>query len=167
MNRHGYRVGLGVALALASTLALASANKVGQILEQQREIREQTEGSTGDYARFEPRALARIEAAQDQIFSLLDGVSAVEQLHPDQQAELFNALEEVKAVLADNEDDRQHCWRERKLGTTMKETRCATVAEMRAVQEDTRNYLNRGQRCGASATSDCGSGRGLESATGR
>ena len=164
---NGRRFWVGLALAMVSTLAFASANKVGQILEQQREIREQTEKSTGDYARFDPKALEQIEAAQDQVFTLLDGVSSVDQLPPDQQTQLFNALEEVKAVLADNEDDRQQCWREHKLGTTMKETRCATVAELRAVQQDTRDYLNRGQRCGASGSSDCGSGRGLETATGR
>lgn len=148
----------GAVVLLAPALALARADKVGQILEQQRYIQEQTEKSTGDYARFNPEARQRIESAQTQIFDLLDGVTSVDQLPGSEQAELFNALEEVKAVLTENEDDRQECWREHKVGTNMKETRCATVAELRAVQQDTRGYLDRATRC----SGDCGSGRGLE-----
>lgn len=147
---------------LASVTAIASVDKVGQILQQQREIRRESETSTGEYARFGSKALERMHSAQDRIFKLLGDVSTVDQLDPDQKVELLNALEEVKAVITENEDNRQECWRERKLGTAMRTTRCATVAELRAVKEDTRGYLDRAVMCSSGPTSDCGSGKGLE-----
>ncbi|KAB8192511.1 hypothetical protein [Marilutibacter maris] len=145
-------------LGLVSVTAVANVDKVGQILKQQHEIRRESEVSTGEYARFGSRALGRMHSAQDRIFDLLDDVSTVDQLGPDQKVELFNALEEVKAVISENEDNRQECWRERKVGTTLRTTRCATIAEMRAVREDTRSYLDSPATC----SGDCGSGKGLE-----
>lgn len=127
-------------LALVSASAIANVGKVGQILQQQREIRDESEHSTGAYARFGGEALGRMHSAQDRIFKLLDGVSAVEQLNRDQQAELFNALEEVKAVITANESNKQQCWRESKLGTTLKQTRCATVAEREQVRQGARDW---------------------------
>jgi hypothetical protein len=129
-----------ITLGLVSLSAAANVDKIGRILEQQREIRDQTESSTGAYARFGSEALDRMHGAQEQIFELLDGVTTVEQLPPEQQAELFNALEEVKTVISQNEDNKQKCWRERKLGTTMRETRCATMAELRAVKQDSQSW---------------------------
>jgi len=129
-----------LALALISANAYANVGKIGQILQQQREIREQSEIATGDYVRFGPSALDRMHAAQDRIFRLLEGVSTLEQLDPARQAELFNALEEVKAVLAENEQDKQRCWRERKTGTTLKQTRCATVAELEQIRTDAQEW---------------------------
>lgn len=147
-----------LALGMVSVTAVANVDKVGQILKQQHEIRRESEVSTGEYARFGSQALERMHVAQDRIFELLDDVSTVDQLDPDRKVELFNALEEVKAVINENEDNRQECWRERKLGTTMRTTRCATVAEMRAVRENTRDYLDSPTMC----SGDCGSGKSLE-----
>ena len=127
-------------LALASVSAIANVGKVGQILLQQREIRDESEHSTGAYARFGGETLGRMHAAQDRIFELLDGVSSVEQLNREQQADLFNALEEVKAIITENESNKQECWRESKLGTTLKQTRCATVAEREQIRQGARDW---------------------------
>lgn len=126
---------VALALAAAASGAFANAGKLSAILQQQREIRQQSEVATGTYSRFERSELDRMHRAQDRIFKLLDGVSDIDQLEPQRQAELFNAIEEVKSVIANNEDDRQVCSREHKLGTTMKETICATVAERRGIRE--------------------------------
>jgi hypothetical protein len=129
-------VGMLVAFGAAS-----QTEKVSRILSQQREIRQQAESSTGAYARFDRSALQRIEAAQGRVFTLLDGVTDVDQMTPHQRIELFNALEEVKAVIESNEDDRQECWRERKLGSMRHITRCATVAERRQARDGGRAWL--------------------------
>ncbi|MFD0739860.1 hypothetical protein ACFQZQ_11255 [Lysobacter koreensis] len=155
MNRHAFTVTL--LLSLAATAATANVGKIGQILQQQREIRDASEHSTGAYARFGAEALGRMHAAQDRIFELLDGVSAVEQLNRDQQAELFNALEEVKAVIADNQANKQVCWREHKLGTTLRQTRCATVAERAQAREESRQWHGDTSICGQASTGiSCG-----------
>lgn len=96
-----------LALILISSSTFANVGKVGQILQQQREIREESEKSTGAYARFGSSALDRMHNAQDRIFRLLEGVSTIEQLDSARQIELFNALEEVKAILAENERNKQ------------------------------------------------------------
>lgn len=148
---------VSLVLALASTSAIANVGKVGQILQQQREIRDESERSTGAYARFGGDALGRMHTAQDRIFKLLDGVSAVEQLNRVQQAELFNALEEVKAVITENESSKQQCWREHKLGTTLKQTRCATVAERQQIMREAQTWKGDPSICGQRAAGiDCG-----------
>lgn len=149
----------------ASIPAFANADKLVQILDQQREIRTESESSTGAYSRFDREALARMHAAQDRIFTLLDGVTSLDQLKPDQQVELFNAIEEVKAVLTSNEADRQKCWREHKLGSTIPKTRCATVAEIQQIREGASAFkgepsicgnLGEGVDCGGNARSPIG-----------
>ena len=141
---------------LLSGVAFASADKAAMILQQQREIRAESDASTGAYARFGSAALTRMHAAQDQIFSLLDGGRSVEQLRPDQQVELFHSIEEVKAILAENDRNRQKCWRERKLGTTLKITRCATLAEIEQVRRDSEQWKADPTICGQrDAVTDC------------
>ena len=121
--------------------ANANIGRLGQILQEQRQIRAESERATGAYARFDHRALDRMQHAQNRIFKLLDGVDSLEQLNRQQQAELFNSLEEVKAVLAENERDRQICRREHKTGTTLRQTRCATVAERDRIGEGAREWI--------------------------
>jgi len=143
-------------LSLAG-VAHANADKVAMILQQQREIRAESEHSTGAYARFGADTLDRMHSAQDQVFRLLDGKTSVSDLRPDEQVELFNALEQVKAILADNEKNRQKCWREHKLGTTMKVTRCATLAELEQVRRDSEQWKAEPTICGQrDAMTDCG-----------
>lgn len=144
-------------LFLICANAPANVGKIGQILQQQREIRAESEKATGAYARFEPSALERMHSAQDRIFHLLDGVSTIEQLDRTRQAELFNAIEEVKAVLAQNQDNKQVCWREHKLGTTLRQTRCATLAERRLIRQGAQDWHGTPTVCGGREHGvDCG-----------
>lgn len=148
---------LALAGASGAGAVFAHADKVAMILRQQREIREQSEASTGAYARFGAAPLQRMHAAQDRVFALLQGVTSVEELRPDQQVELFNSLEEVKAILTQNDGNRQKCWREHKLGSTMKITRCATVAELEQVRRDSEAWKADPTICGQrDSNTDCG-----------
>lgn len=153
----GIRILAAMALSMVAFTAFANAGKLTAILQQQREIREQSEVATGKYVRFEESERARMHRAQDRIFKLLNGVDDIERLAPDKRAELFNALEEVKSVIAQNESDRQVCEREHKLGTTMKVTVCATVAERRNVREGARDWKGEPSICGFRTEGvDCG-----------
>lgn len=137
-------------IALASLLVIApAAAQIGtpgftvkSILENQREIRTETERRSGAYTRFGESALSQMHSAQDRIFHLLEGVQAIEQLNDEQQVQLVNAIEEVKAVIANNEDSRLECWREPKTGTTMREKRCATVAERARIRMESQDWKN-------------------------
>jgi hypothetical protein len=126
----------------------ASAGKLTQIRLQQQEIRAESERATGRYSRFDRAELDRLHRAQDEVFRLLDGVNDLSQLSAGQQSELFNALETVKAVLAQNEDDRQVCWREKKLGSQRIETHCATVAERAEIRQGARDFHGQPSICG-------------------
>jgi len=138
-------------------VAYANADKVAMILQQQREIRAESEESTGAYARFGAPALDRMHSAQDRVFHLLDGKATVSELAPDEQVELFNSLEEIKAILAENDRNRQKCWREHKLGSTMKVTRCATLAELEQVRRGAQDWKAEPTICGQrNAMTDCG-----------
>ncbi|HEU0306889.1 MAG TPA: hypothetical protein VFR30_07970, partial [Lysobacter sp.] len=137
-----------------------NAGRLSQIRQQQQEIRDETERSTGRYVRFDKAELARLRDAQDKVFELLKGVTDPDQLSPAQQAELFNALETVKAVIARNDADRQVCWREKKLGSHRIETRCATVAERAQIRQGARDWHGEPSTCmpSAGATVSCGRG---------
>ncbi len=134
---------LFLSLLLVPLLASASFTTADtrQILAEQKDIREESEQPLGKYSRFDDAAKARLHRAQDTIFAILSEGKTLEQLRKDQQVDLMNAIEEVKAVLAENEKDKLQCWRERKTGTTMKVTRCETVAQRERLQQESKQWM--------------------------
>lgn len=159
---------LAVPFALAA-LMLAAALPAGaaftamgtdtrQILAEQKQIRDEIDSPRGKYSRFDDRAQAKLRKAQERIFELLDGGRTLEQLNKDEQVDLLNAVEEVKAVLADNRKDQLECWREPKLGSGMKVTRCETVATRERLREEARLFKGDTSACGRndSGMSGCG-----------
>jgi hypothetical protein len=136
---------LAVALACASGAAFAADTQpattpassqqapetVADILAQHG-LRERLERRSGEYAHFDDAAVRKMEQAQDRVFAMLSGVNSLDQLNPTQKVELSNALDEVKAVLTDNENNRLVCHIERKIGSNMMQRRCETVADREA-----------------------------------
>ena len=152
------RIVVVLVCVMASSTVLANAGRLSQIRQQQQEIRDETERATGRYVRFDKAELARLRDAQDKVFELLKGVTDPGQLSPAQQAELFNALETVKAVIARNDADRQVCWREKTLGSHRIQTHCATVAERAQIRQGARDWHGEPSPCvqSAGATVSCG-----------
>ena len=146
---------LAVVLACASGAAFAADTQptpapassqqapetVADILATQHGLRERLEKRTGDYARYDDSAIRKMERAQDRIFEMLAGVSSLDQLNPTQKVDLSNALDEVKAVLLANDDQRMICHIERKIGSNLSERRCETVAQRRANAEEARREM--------------------------
>lgn len=146
-----------LSLLLVPLLASASftTTDTRRILAEQKDIRAESEQPMGKYSRFNDTARARLHRAQDTIFAILSEDKALEQLRKDQQVELMNAIEEVKAVLAENENDKLECWRERKTGTTMKVTRCETVAQRERIMKDAQAWKEKPSNC----VGECGAER--------
>lgn len=146
-----------LSLLLVPLLASASftTTDTRRILAEQKDIRAESEQPMGKYSRFNDTARARLHRAQDTIFAILSEDKALEQLRKDQQVELMNAIEEVKAVLAENENDKLECWRERKTGTTMKVTRCETVAQRERIMKDAQAWKEKPSIC----VGECGAER--------
>jgi len=107
-------------------------DSVPKILQTQHELRAKIDNPTGEYSKFSPEDLNKMRHAQDQIFHMLDGVTSLDQLKEDQKIELSNQLDQVKATLTQNEDNRLICYRERRIGTNLLEKRCETVAQREA-----------------------------------
>lgn len=133
-----------VSVAIADS---GAGTNVREIVQQQRAIKEQVESSTGKYSRFSPEATAQLKRAQDLVFRLLGDANSIDHLDANQRVALFNAIEEVGAIINDNEADRLICVRSMKIGTKLRETRCATVAERRSAREDGKDWLGDPRVC--------------------
>lgn len=147
---------LGV--APAAMASFGTSQDVRQSLREQRQIQEQVEDPLGKYSRFKPEASAKLIAAPDRIFRLLGGANTTDHLGKNEKVELFNALEKVRAIIDDNEEDRLVCTRGHKVGTTIKQTRCATVAQRRHLRDGARAFIEKPGACQMGDGSDyCGS----------
>ena len=137
---------------------VASGTDTRQILIEQRQILEEVENPTGKYSRFSDQAQHKLKAAQAKIFALLDGGRTLDQLGKDEQVELLNSVEEIKAIIANNQKDKLECWREPKLGTNLKVTRCETVATRERLREEARLWKSGVGACqmGESGAAACG-----------
>lgn len=120
----------------------APATTVPQILQMQHALRTKLESPSGEYSRFSADQIRKMETAQDKIFRMLDGVSSTDQLNEGQKTELSNALDQVKATLLANEDNRVICHIERKIGTNLTSRRCETVAQRQANADEARRQMD-------------------------
>jgi len=138
-------VGCGVLLAgLAGTCLAANdapATTVPQILQMQHALRAKLESPSGEYSRFDADAIHKMEAAQDRIFAMLNGVTSIDQLNAQQKVDLSNDLDQVKATLLAQEGNRVICHIERKIGTNLTERRCETVASRNKNVEESRAFM--------------------------
>src|SRR6478672_191632 len=126
-------IGCGVLLASLAGTCLANgdegATTVPQIL---HALRAKLESPSGEYSRFSESDIRKMEAAQDNVFRILDGVASIDQLSEVKKTDLSNSLDQVKATLLANENNRVICKIERKTGTNLTSRRCETVAQREA-----------------------------------
>ncbi|MDB6164498.1 MAG: hypothetical protein JWL98_1930 [Xanthomonadaceae bacterium] len=140
-------VGCGVLLAslagssLAADSAAAPATTVPQILQMQHALRAKLETPSGEYSRYSENDIRKMERAQDQIFNILNGVTSLDQLSQVQKVDLSNNLDQVKATLLANEDNRLICHVEPKMGSHLTEKRCETVAQRQQRARDSQEVM--------------------------
>jgi hypothetical protein len=146
---------LAVALACASGAAFAAdpqpattpaaspqaPETVASILATQHGLRDRLERRSGEYSRFDDNAIRKMERAQDRVFEMLSGVDSLDQLNPTQRVDLSNALDEVKAVLLANENQRMICHMERRTGSNMITRRCETAEQREANARDANRQI--------------------------
>lgn len=136
-----HAMAIGIVLALSAGMAMAAepttqTQSVGEILQVQHDLRAKLDHPNGEYSRFSQDAISRMQRAQDKVFSMLNGVESLDELNLDQKTDLSNALDEVKAILLANEQNRMICHRERKTGTNLLQRHCETVAQREANVRD-------------------------------
>lgn len=131
---------------LALPLAPAFADDVAdttapEILHTQHVLREKLDNPTGEYRNLSSEAIAKMRAAQDRVFAMLDGVASLDQLNKDQKVMLSNDLDQIKYLLANNEGNRLICHREKKTGSNMIQRVCETAAQRDADAEESQRSL--------------------------
>jgi hypothetical protein len=136
---------LMLSLVVCSSWAIAGKPvDLTRIVEQQRAIAVQLESSDAAKATgLDARQIETIRAVQTEVFATIGERSVLSELTADEQVRLKNGLEKIKATMEGTrlaELNREKCWREQKLGTTMKVTRCATQLELDQLREGARDW---------------------------
>lgn len=130
--------------ALADDVAAQGSRFDSQAF-QERKARIESDFAQGDrYSAISEFDRRQVLEALDRIAAALDGVQDVEELTPQERADLFTDQELVNTVLTDaREHSRVVCKREGTVGTRFKSTRCKTVAEWDAIRENSQRAVRK------------------------
>ena len=130
-----------------------------RIVEQQRAIAAQLEASdAANTTGLDARQIQTIRDAQSDLFATIGERRMLSELTADEQVSLKNGIEKIDATLKGTrlaELNREKCWREQKLGTKLKVTRCATQLEIDQLREGARAWYEKSDICDPS-TGTCG-----------
>ena len=139
---------MGAMLALPETLAQEPPDRLGVILDQQVQLQQRIEA--GDTEGMTPRQVNVIRKAQKDVFAATEGKTTIDNLSVEEKIRLENALERINAVIKGGRiasEEQQVCWRERKSGSNVKVTRCATQAERDEARRGAREWLEKPKIC--------------------
>jgi hypothetical protein len=152
------RAALMIALAICSFAAMARKPvDLTRIIEQQRAIAVQIQSpeTTG----LEPHQIEAVREAQVDVFAAIGDKRELSELTADEQVSLKNGLEKIDAAMKGTrlaELNREKCWREQKLGTKLKVTRCATQLEIDQLREGARAWYEKSDICVPGPGASCG-----------
>ena len=122
-----------------------------RIVEQQRAIAAQLESSDATSATgLDAQQIETIRAAQTDVFAAIGERRVLSELTADEQVSLKNGLGKIEAAMEGTrlaELNREKCWREQKLGTKLKVTRCATQLEIDQLREGARDWWEKADIC--------------------
>lgn len=160
MKRHAWLAALAFLVFVAAGQAIANARvDLKVILNQQNSINRQIDESP-DGLGIDSGQLDRLRSAQRTVNEIAVKKSSLDQLSPADQLRLRNALGEVYAILKGTrvaQEQRDVCWRERKIGSQIQTTRCATFEELLLTREGARSWMEKAPVC-ASKGNGCGVG---------
>lgn len=155
-STHMEGVSMRYLFVLAAVLAMATAfpawaesasPSLDEIRAQQTELRDAASAGDGifeDYPRSDRKKLVE---KQDAVLAMIEGKQTVDQLDPPVRMDVFNRLEEIRALVEQAEDSRMVCEYEKRIGTNMKTRVCRTVAQQREQMRQAQEHLGRGGNC--------------------
>ncbi len=158
MKRHAWLSAFVLVLATGQGMANARID-LKVLLNQQTSINRQIEESP-DGMGIDALERDRLRRAQAVVTELTSKKNTLDQLSPGDQIRLRNALGEVYAILKGTrvaQEQRDVCWRERRIGSQIQSTRCATFEQLLLTREGARNWMEKSQVC-ASQGNGCGVG---------
>ncbi len=109
-------------------------------------IKRNVAAKNGDYAHLTDGEKQTILRKQDAIYALIEGRTSFDGLREDEKVRLFNAVEEVRALVSKAEDSRMVCERVRVIGSNRPQNKCLTVAERRRQRERAQQQGIRAER---------------------
>ena len=133
---------------LAPAFTTDSLEPLGKIRSQQDLLA--ADLNAGTTQGMTPRQVNAIRKAQKEVFAVIEGKNALDELSIDEKVRLENSLERINAKVKGGrlaKDDQEVCWREHKSGSRMKSTRCGTEAERREVREGARDWMEKPKVC--------------------
>lgn len=156
MKRHAWFAAFVLVLAAGQAMANARID-LKVLLNQQYSINRQIDESP-DGMGIDSMQLDRLRSAQRIVTDIASKKSTLDQLNPGDQVRLRNALGEVYAILKGTrvaQDQRDICWRERRIGSQIQSNRCATFEELLIAREGARTWMEDPPVC-ASRGNGCG-----------
>jgi hypothetical protein len=132
--------------AVAASDTLRTDQSVDEIVIQQQQIQADARADRNGWDTISAEKKSELALKQERIFTLLEGKRRVADLYPSDQVELANALEWIKALATNAEDERQVCRRERTTGSNRTTTSCSTVGEIRRRREASKDAMRLGER---------------------
>lgn len=130
---------------------VASAQEEGaslqMMIEQQQALRDDL--ATGVQG-ITPRQTRVIRKAQDEFFRIVAGRATLDELSIEDKIRIENALESINAQIVNTSASRSGqnvCWRETRVGSGKRVTRCGTEEERTRLREGARDYLARPRIC--------------------
>jgi hypothetical protein len=112
----------------------------------------------GAYGTLSKKATFNLHASRDVIANLLKGHANALELKPDDRIAVYNAQEEITAILRNKDKYRMVCRKEQEIGTRVQTTMCMTVGEREARAKAAAESTTGLQRetCVPGETSSCG-----------
>lgn len=146
---------LSCALGATSLVVLASADPqqltIRDIVTQQTQLRAQVAAGKGAFKDMNKSERQALIERQDRVLSMLGGAQTLDEMPPDQRAQVFNELEWIKAAVSQAEDDRMVCEYTRAVGSNRLQSVCMTAKKQRELRAATQESLRRGGKCDSCA----------------
>lgn len=149
MHRMMWVMVIAAALSAPAFATNAATDSLELILEQQQALRADLDEER--VPEITKRQANAIRKAQAVVFTLVEGKSRLAELTIEEKVKLDNALERINAELQGTHAARagqDQCRRERRSGSQLESTQCASADERDRVRENSRNTLEKRHVCG-------------------
>lgn len=100
----------------------------------------------GRYSYIKPRDRQKIDQKLGVMERLLEGKSSVNELSMDRKVALYNAQEEINALIEQRKAQRTVCSNRRPTGSNISKTTCETYGEREARRQELINDAQKGMR---------------------
>lgn len=144
---------LALVFALSAPFAAAASDTpppvvikdIPKFLKHQEALRDDMEKKK--FAHVDAESKRHLFAAQDQLFNVLRGKTSIDQLNNDELVLVYNAQNEIAAILQNAEDDRPICERSERLGSHFNTTNCMSKRQREAQRQETKLRLQDPSTC--------------------